>query len=500
MKKKKDFYSVKTGISMAATLISCLLVFSLTIAGMIASFNALMSQHDKKLSAEICKLITEKMNSSILYLSDSVQNMASVLSAQDFDSPEAVYRSVSGSLSGSYVSIGFIGADRQVCATQQELIEFEKWNLLSTAVLADPVSISAPYRSGTTGQPVFTVFTSFTYHGGEKGWMFVTYPLAEIQNIASSESLKAETEIWLMHAASSDIIQCAGESEYNIGSWANAYLTMSDINDSDRAAYQEWHSKMLDGVPTASLGYSIGDTAYTQIYSAISHMPGWFVVVRIPRSALSTTMSRFRSYVLIFIAVLLAVTLTLILIMYRQNTREKQMLEQLSIHDSLTSVMNRRAFDYAAEQHLSRSGKEAMLLFFDVDYFKQVNDRFGHDAGDRILVEFSGLLKKHFSELGFISRYGGDEFVVLLDTASKQEVTVLLDSMTRDVHAVKPTDDPKLNQNFRLSFSAGAACYPEDAENLEHLKHCADLALYDVKKRGRNGYAFYHPKLDYIKS
>ena len=162
--------------------------------------------------------------------------------------------------------------------------------------------------------------------------------------------------------------------------------------------------------------------------------------------------------------------------------------------------MNRRAFDYAAEQRLNRSNKEATLLFFDVDYFKQVNDRFGHDAGDRILVEFSNLLKKHFSELGFISRYGGDEFVVLLDTDSKQEVASLLDSMTRDVHAVKPTDDPKLNQNFRLSFSAGAACFPEDAENLEQLEHCADLALYDVKKRGRNGYTFYHPKLDYIKS
>ena len=499
MKQKKEQYFIKTGLSLVATMIACLVVFSLSIAGMIASFNALMNQHDKRLSSEICKLMTEKMNSSIRYMTDSAQNMASVLSAQNFNSPADVYKELSGHREGSYVSIGFIDADRKIYASEQELKEFEKWDLLSTALLADPVSISAPYRSGMTGQPVFTMFTDFTYHGDEHGWMFVTYPLAEIQNIAASESFEEETEIWLMNAASANIIQCAGENVYSIGSWENAYLVMSDINPDDKAAYNEWHSKMLCGEPSASFGYRIGNTAYTQIYSNITDMPGWFVVVRIPRSALSTTMSRFRNYVLIFISVLLLVTLMLILIMYRQSTREKKMLEQLSIHDSLTSVMNRRAFDYAAEQRLTRSGKDAMLLFFDVDYFKQVNDRFGHDAGDRILIEFTNILKKHFSELGFISRYGGDEFVVLLDTASKQEVTVILDSMTRDVHAVKPTEDPQKNANFRLSFSAGAACYPEDAESLELLKHCADLALYDVKKRGRNGYSWYHPKLDYIK-
>ena len=499
MKKKKENYLVKSSFSLAITLVSCLTVFAIAIAGMIAAFNYLMSQHDKKLSSEICNLISEKMNSSIRYMTDSAQNMASVLSAQNFDSPEEIYQVLSQETSGSYVSLGFIDKDRKIYASEQELKEFDKWDLLSTALLADPVSISAPYRSGATGQPVFTMFTHFTYHNQDQGWMFITYPLAEIQNIAASESLKESTEIWLMNAKSLNIIQCAGDDVYSIGSWANAHLAMGNINPSDTPAYEEWCGKMLTGEPTASLGYSIGKTAYTQIYSAIDHMPGWFIVVRIPRSALSATMSRFRGMVLIFIFVLLAVTVTLIVLMYQQNAREKKILEQLSIHDSLTSVMNRRAFDFAAEQRLSRSTKEAMLLFFDVDYFKQVNDRFGHDAGDRILVEFSGALKKHFGEMGLISRYGGDEFVVLLDTASKQDVTNLLDSMTKDTHAIHPTDDPEKNKNFMLSFSAGAACFPEDAENLDDLKQCADVALYDVKNRGRNGYCWYHPKLEYLK-
>ena len=76
----------------------------------------------------------------------------------------------------------------------------------------------------------------------------------------------------------------------------------------------------------------------------------------------------------------------------------------------------------------------------------------------------------------------------------------LLDNMTKEIHAVKPTDDPKKNENFMLSFSAGVACFPEDAESFEDLKQCADVALYDVKKRGRNGYCWYHPKLEFLRN
>ena len=495
MKQNKEQYFVKTNASLVITLIACLVVFALSIAGMIASFNALVTQHDKRLSAEICKLITEKMNSSIRYMTDSAQNMASVLSAQNFGSPQIVYKKLSGINDGNYVSIGFLDEDGTLYATEQEQLEFEKWDLYAVADLADPVSISAPYRSGMTGQLVFSMFTDFYYDGGKHGWMFLTYPLAEIQKIASSETFEDETEIWLMHPKSSNIIQCAGSNEYTIGSWANAFLVMSDINGVDKPAYDAWLDSMLRGETTASVGYNIKETAYTQISSVVSHMPGWYVVVRIPRSALSATMSKFRNYVLIFISVLLAVTVLLIMIMYAQGVREKKMLEQLSIHDPLTQVMNRRAFDYAADQKLSRA-KEAMLLFFDVDYFKQVNDRFGHDAGDRILVAFTSILKTHFTNLGFVSRYGGDEFVVLLNTADKKEVSLILETVKKDVYKVKPTDDDVKNGDFRLSFSAGGACYPEDAENLDRLKHYADLALYDVKKRGRNGYSWYHPRLD----
>ena len=493
-KNKTDLSYLKSGTSFFITITVFVVIVLIATTFLIAAFNTLITNHDKNISREICNLISEKMNNSIRYMTDSAQNMSSVLSAQDFTSPAEIYEKLIGENSGSYVSVGFIDVNEQIYATEQELMEFEKWNLLSIARLADPVSISAPYRSGTTGQPVFTMFTDFTYNHGTKGWLFVTYPLREIQSIASTQSLKEETEIWLMNAESANIIQCAGASEYSIGSWANAHLAMGDINAEYRPLYDEWRKKMLRGEPSAGLTYHIEDVSYMQVYSDIEYMPDWFVVVRIPSSALSATMSQFQNDVIIFIAVFVLVTLLLFIVIQKRNAEEKDMLEQLSIHDPLTSVMNRRAFDFAAEQRLNRSPKkEACLLFFDVDYFKQVNDRFGHEAGDKILIEFSAALKKHFGQLGIISRYGGDEFVVLIDTASKEKITALLNDLMVDVHNIRPTDDEEKNKGFMLSFSAGAACFPENAESLAKLEQCADSALYIVKERGRNGYEWYQP-------
>ena len=127
-KEQKEQFFVKTSASLFVTLIACLVVFALSIAGMIASFNALVTQHDKHLSADICKLMTEKMNSSIRYMTDSAQNMASVLSAQNFGSPQSVYKELSGIRGGSYVSIGFLDENGNLYASEQEKLEFEKWN------------------------------------------------------------------------------------------------------------------------------------------------------------------------------------------------------------------------------------------------------------------------------------------------------------------------------------------------------------------------------------
>ncbi|MCR5419414.1 MAG: sensor domain-containing diguanylate cyclase [Lachnospiraceae bacterium] len=492
MKNQKDLKLIQQdNRSFYVTLIICLIVFLGAIALLINSFNRLISTHDQHLSGEICTLVSEKMNNSINSMTESTRDISLILSAQGFDSPKDIYKTLKEYPKSNFLSIGFIDSDGVMYATIEERVEFEKWNLMETASMADPVSISIPYRSTVYGQSVITIFSRIEYANSKQGYMFLTYLFKDLQDIAETESLLNDIEIMLMHAESANIIQCVGGDKHASGSWANAYLSMQTVNKSDKEAYINWLNRMLNGESNIGLSYSVGKTFYSQYCSDIPGMPGWYVVVRIPSNALSATMKSFRNYVLIFLAVLLITVIVLITNMYRLTQRENRMLEQLSIHDPLTKVFNRRAFDFAAENLLARN-KECALIFFDIDFFKQVNDQFGHDAGDQLLVLFSDAIKKIFGEHGIVSRFGGDEFVVLTEMPSVEKITQMLNKATDDVHNIKLDNENYTDRDFMISFSAGSARFPSDADNLSNLKKCADTALYETKENGRNGYMWFH--------
>ncbi len=489
-KTKNDLKFLKSGRSYYITLIFCLVIFLGAIAMLISGFNMLIKQHDEKLSQEICTLVSEKMGNSLLFMTDSAKNVASVLSTQDFETPEEIYEKLKDYNSGEIVSLGFIDENEKVFYSKSDIDEFGKNNLLKTAKLANPVSISEPYRSTRLGQPVITLFTEFDYGKTHKGYLCLTYLFTTLQEVASTESLNNDIEIWLMNAKSANIIQCVGSDVHASGSWANAYLKMNDINEDDRQAFGDWYNKMLTGLPNASVSYMINDTTYSQVYSTIDSMPGWCVVVRIPGNALSQTMNKFRNYVIVFLFVFLNIIIILISAMFISWKREKDILGQLSINDPLTGALNRRAFEVSSEKMLSQS-KEVSVIFFDMDFFKQVNDNLGHDAGDKLLVEFSRILKDNFAEYGLVCRYGGDEFVVAANTNSDKKIDEILSKVMKEVHAIKLEEDNSQNSDLKIAFSAGIAKYPKDAKDISALLKCADSALYNVKKEGRDDYRWY---------
>ena len=494
MKRKTGYQNEITGTtSFFRMLVIYLVICAVGVTLLLIRFDGLIRSHDRMLTEDICDLVTEKMNNSIRYMTSSAENISAVLSAQGYDDLGELYGTLSKNKDGSnYISIGFIDEDGNIYASPSELNEFEKWGLYDTAKLADPVSISAPYRSGETGHSVFTMFTNYTYGSGKKGYLFLTYPLKEIQNMAYTESVTEDTEIWLMEAASDNVIQCAGSDSHAIGSWSNALIVMrNEIDTKYQDSYTEWKNKMNADEKTANLTYEIKGETYTQVFSKIDFMHGWFVVVRIPSSSLSAAIQMFRSYVLVFLVVLLIATVIMFILSHKREAAEKRVLENLSIHDPLTAVMNRRAFDFTAEQYLGKSKNEASLLFIDVDYFKQVNDKFGHEAGDKILVEFSAALRELFGESGYISRYGGDEFVVLVKSADRKKVNEKLEALRKSATKIKPCDDPEIYGDFTLTFSCGASAFPRDASDLKDLKAGADSALYTVKENGRNGFGWY---------
>lgn len=167
-----------------------------------------------------------------------------------------------------------------------------------------------------------------------------------------------------------------------------------------------------------------------------------------------------------------------------QETSEK--LERLSVLDELTGLYNRRGFMTLAKQQIAlkaRNNKDLLLVFFDIDGMKMINDTLGHSVGDYALVSFANLLKKAFRCSDVIARIGGDEFVVLAIECSIREykkVKSRLDHSITEFNASK-------HQQFQLSVSAGAApCDPNTTFTIEQLMEEADAELYKEKKRKKN--------------
>ncbi len=171
-----------------------------------------------------------------------------------------------------------------------------------------------------------------------------------------------------------------------------------------------------------------------------------------------------------------------------QNSRQE--LEHLARHDALTGLPNRRAFQERLEQALARSqrsGERFALLFIDVDNFKSINDRWGHDGGDAILKIVSMRLNATTRKADAVARMGGDEFVVLLDNPMQREdITTIAEKLLDSVRA------PFLHkgQELQVGFSIGISQYPEDGLTAADLMARADHAMYEAKAAGRNGFRF----------
>ncbi|SER89081.1 diguanylate cyclase (GGDEF) domain-containing protein [Vreelandella subterranea] len=164
-----------------------------------------------------------------------------------------------------------------------------------------------------------------------------------------------------------------------------------------------------------------------------------------------------------------------------------QELEGLSFEDPLTGLHNRRHFNTVFDHECRRAqqhGSQLSLLMLDLDHFKDINDHFGHDAGDAVLVKMAALLSQHFMELGVVCRIGGEEFVALLPEASadtaESSANALLDAVAQCACA---------HQGVPLrpiTLSCGIATYPDHAPNPHKLLRLADEALYHAKRSGRN--------------
>jgi diguanylate cyclase (GGDEF)-like protein len=172
-------------------------------------------------------------------------------------------------------------------------------------------------------------------------------------------------------------------------------------------------------------------------------------------------------------------------------------VEFLASHDELTGLPNRSLFRQRLEHAIAkaeRTGQQVLLLFFDLDHFKLVNDTLGHEAGDQLLMMATKRITEKARSTDALCRLGGDEFVMVMEGASPQDGHRLV----RDIIAAFSTPFEIEKQKVYCTTSIGVSVYPDDTTDPQTLVVYADLAMYRAKQNGRNDFEFYTSNLNFI--
>lgn len=180
----------------------------------------------------------------------------------------------------------------------------------------------------------------------------------------------------------------------------------------------------------------------------------------------------------------------------KEKNREEE-LETLAFYDSLTDLPNRQMLHMYLKKALARSKRHEQtltIMFIDLDGFKNVNDTLGHEAGDVLLKEVADRLHVIVREDDFVSRLGGDEFIIVLEEVGEQEAAHIAQRILDEVSIPYTINEQKAH----VSPSIGISIYPTNGENQETLIEKADKAMYFAKNNGKNNYQFYTPEWSVI--
>jgi diguanylate cyclase (GGDEF)-like protein len=169
-------------------------------------------------------------------------------------------------------------------------------------------------------------------------------------------------------------------------------------------------------------------------------------------------------------------------------------MKDMAIYDTLTHLYNRRQLDHVLEEEFRNSSLKKQplsIIMIDIDHFKAINDRYGHDEGDRALIHIGSLLKASLRNDDIVARFGGEEFLVILPRTIMKDAVVIAERIRRS--APLSAGDEEIHLTVSLGIAAIPAIWPDSKE--EFIKF-ADTALYEAKDKGRNRVCLYVPTKD----
>lgn len=164
----------------------------------------------------------------------------------------------------------------------------------------------------------------------------------------------------------------------------------------------------------------------------------------------------------------------------------QEILKEQAIRDPLTGLFNRRFFENALPKELARAqrnGSPVSFLLIDIDHFKRINDRYGHDAGDLALKRLAEALEPIFRNGDWVIRYGGEEFLAVLPESALEDGRRRAEQIRQ---VIEKLEFPEKDHAYRLTVSVGVAAYPQHGRDYNQIFRAVDQALYHAKTAGRN--------------
>jgi diguanylate cyclase (GGDEF)-like protein len=173
------------------------------------------------------------------------------------------------------------------------------------------------------------------------------------------------------------------------------------------------------------------------------------------------------------------------------NAQMYESIERMATTDGLTGLTNHRQFQHvfdAVAARAERYSRRVSLILTDIDHFKAINDTYGHPVGDKVLRRVAEILRRSARRTDVVARYGGEEFAVLMEETGRKGAVQIAERIRR---AVEDEVFHCETGTFGCTLSLGIATFPEDAVNKAKLTECADQALYEAKRSGRNRVVMY---------
>ena len=183
------------------------------------------------------------------------------------------------------------------------------------------------------------------------------------------------------------------------------------------------------------------------------------------------------------------------------NARLFERVQELSNYDELTRLPVRRYFNEKFAEEIYRAKRFNLtlsLMILDIDFFKQINDNYGHQIGDWALQEVSRIVRTSLRQTDVPCRFGGDEIVIMLPSTNSEEAKVIAKRLKDRINALTLPTKYTGGEEIHISISQGIASFPSDADSAETLLEKADQALYVVKKNGRGFFVVYREVADQV--